>query len=174
MRGSREASAFVALIFIYVLQTSMIARINLPLGGPNLIFIFFLAWVLKHDRLSAAAIGFVVGLLMDLAPPGVSTAGVWTIVLTGVGYGVAVLATRSQDVANSPVVAWLFVASGLLAIFVGRFIIGASIGETEPSFVPLIKLLIGTLIWNLLFAPLALWLTNRLYQVLTPRSELLR
>jgi rod shape-determining protein MreD len=174
MRGSREASAFIALLFAYVLQTSVVARLQLPLGGPNLIFILFLAWALHHDALSGALIGFVVGLLMDFAPPAISTVGAWTIVLTIVGYGIGTLATRSQDLANSPVVGWIFVAGGLLAIFVGRIIIGASIGESEPNCPSLIKSLIGLLCWNLLLAPLALWLSKRLYVSLSPRAELLR
>lgn len=174
MRGSREASAFIALLFVYVLQTSLIARLDLPLGGPNLIFVFFLAWVLQHDALSGAVIGFVVGLLMDFAPPGVSTAGVWTIVLTVVGYGLGTLATRSQDLGNSPVIGWIFLAAGLLAVFVGRLVIGASVGETQSSFPSLFKSLLGILSWNLLLAPLALWLSRRLYRALSPRSELLR
>lgn len=174
MRGSRETSAFIALIAAYVLQTSVIARIDMPLGGPNLIFVFFLAWALQHDALSGAVIGFIVGLLMDFAPPAVSTAGVWTIVLTAVGYGVGALAMRSQDLGRSPLVGWIFLGMGLLAIFVGRFVIGISIGETQPSSLSLFKSLLGILAWNLLLAPLALWLTKRFYRSLSPRSESLR
>ncbi|OIQ75236.1 hypothetical protein GALL_430960 [mine drainage metagenome] len=174
MRGSREASAFIALLFIYVLQTSVIARLNLPLGGPNLIFVFFLAWVLQHNAVSGAIIGSIVGLFMDFAPPGVSTAGVWMIVLTGVGYGLGALATSSKDLTNSPIVGWIFLGAGLLAIFFGRIVIGASIGETQAGFTSLTKSLLGTLSWNLLIAPLALWLSRKLYLGLSTRSELLR
>jgi rod shape-determining protein MreD len=174
MRGSREASAFIALIFLYVVQTSVVARIQLPLGGPNLIFIFFLAWALRHEALSGALIGFVVGLLMDFAPPAISTAGAWTIVLSLVGYGIGTLATRSQDLANSPVVGWIFVGAGLIAIFVGRIIIGASIGEAQSSFASIFQSLIGLLCWNLLLAPFALWLSRRLFVSLSPGMELLR
>lgn len=174
MRGSREASGFVALLLIYVLQTSVIARLNLPLGGPNLIFVFFLAWVLRHDAMAGALIGFVVGLLMDFAPPAVSIAGVWTIVLTLVGYGLGTLATRSQDLDNSPLVAWVFLAAGLLATFLGRLLIGVSIGESQPNFSSLAKLLLGSFAWNLLLAPIGLWLSGRLYVAFSPRTESLR
>ena len=171
MRGSREVSAFVALLFIYVLQTSVVTRLNLPLGGPNFIFVFFLAWVLRHDAMSGALIGFIVGLLMDFAPPSVSTAGVWTVVLTAVGYGVGALAARSQDIGNSPVVAWLFFAVGLFALFVGRLAIGSAIGETQPIISSLAKTLLGLLAWNLIFAPLGLWLSGRLYLALSPQAK---
>lgn len=174
MRGSREVSGFVALLLIYVIQTSVIARLNLPLGGPNLIFIFFLAWVLRHDAMAGALIGFVVGLVMDFAPPAVSTAGVWTIVLTAVGYGIGTLATKSQDLGNSPLVAWVLLAVGLLAIFVARLVIGSAIGETQSNFSSIGKTLLGLLSWNLLLAPLGLWFSRRLYTALAPRVELLR
>jgi rod shape-determining protein MreD len=174
MRGSREASAFIALLIAYVLQTSVVARLQLPLGGPNLIFIFFLAWVLKHDAMTGAIIGFVVGLLMDFAPPAVSTAGAWTFVLAIVGYGIGTLATKSQDLGNSPVVGWIFMGAGLLAIFSGRVLLGASIGESLPGFGDLAKSLIGLLCWNLLLAPVALWFTGRLFHSLSPRAEMLR
>lgn len=174
MRSSREAGAFIALLVAYVLQTSVVARLDLPLGGPNLIFVFFLAWALQHDALSGAVIGFIVGLLLDFAPPAISTAGVWTIVLTVVGYGVGMIAVRSQDLGNSPVVGWIFLAAGLLAIFVGRFVVGASIGETQSSFSSLLKSLVGMLAWNLLLAPLALWFSRRFFRSLSPQSELLR
>jgi len=174
MRGSREISAFIGLLIVYVLQTSAIARLDLPLGGPNLIFVFFLAWTLRHEALSGALIGFIVGLLMDFAPPGSATAGVWMIVLTAVGYGVGAFATRSQDLRNSPVVAWMVVVAGLMSIFIGRFVIGISIGEAQLNLLAFFKLVLGGLLWNSLLAPLALWLSSRLYITLGSRSEALR
>jgi rod shape-determining protein MreD len=174
MRESREASAFVALLIAYAVQTSIIARLQLPFGGPNLIFVLFLAWALQHDALSGALIGFVVGVLMDFAPPAISTAGAWTMVLCVVGYVMGTLAARSQDFGNSPIVGWFFLGFGLIAIFIGRIIVGAAIGESFSNLTSLSKSLAGLLGWDLVIAPLALWLSRRLYVSLSPRAEMLR
>ncbi|HUW78362.1 MAG TPA: rod shape-determining protein MreD [Candidatus Nanopelagicaceae bacterium] len=174
MRGSRELSALIALLFAYVLQTSVIARLQLPLGGPNLVLILFLAWALQHEALHGALIGFTVGMLMDLAPPAISTVGAWTLVLTVVGYGISSLATRSQNLGNSPITDWLLCAVGLLAIFFGRIVVGAAVGEPEASLSALMDILAGLVTWNLLLAPFAIWLSRRLFSSLSPSAEMMR
>jgi len=174
MRGTREISAFIALLFGYVIQTSVIARLNLPMGGPNLVLVLFLVWALRHEAITAALVGFVVGLLLDLAPPGGSTVGVWMIVLTAVGYGVGSIAANNSDFRDSPVIAWLAVVAGLAFIFVGRFIIGISVGEAQLNFFALFKLLVGGLLWNSLLAPVALWFSKWMYATLSEQSDALR
>jgi len=174
MRITRELSAGIALLAAYVMQTSVIARLDLPLGGPNLIFLFFLTWAVLHDAMFGAMIGFTVGLLVDLAPPAASTAGEWTMVLTVVGYGIGAAASRNQEFRDSPLVDWGLIAAGLFAIFAGWLILGFFIGEPHRSGVELLKTLFGLLLWNLAIAPSVLAFSKRVYGAFGPRVELLR
>ncbi len=174
MRIYRELSAGLVLFGAYVIQTSVIARLHLPLGGPNLIFLFFLTWAILHDAKFGALIGFTVGLLVDLAPPAASTAGEWSLVLTIVGYVIGATAMRNQEFRDSPLVDWGLIGLGLIAIFAGWLILGFFIGEPHRSGVELLKTLIGLVLWNLAIAPLVLTLAKRIYGMLSPKAELLR
>jgi rod shape-determining protein MreD len=78
------------LLIAAVLQASLIPRLDLPGGGPNLTYICVLAWALNAPVSQAALWAFVGGLFYDLlsaVPLGTSSLGLVLIIyfISGLG-----------------------------------------------------------------------------------------
>ena len=101
-------------LFLFILQESLFNLVRLPIGGFSLFLIFTMCWAALSTPEVGALTGFGAGLLLDLAPANEGPIGQWTLILIGVGYGIAFLRYGDDSLRGSPFSLVVLVASGVV------------------------------------------------------------
>lgn len=160
-RYAKDAALVGIALLVIVLQTSVVTRISWPLNGPNLILLLFIPWVLSETPFRAALIGFLMGVFIDLAPPGNGPAGQWALVMTIVGFGLATYAESSRDLARSPLVEVGIFFLGAFALLLLWGVLGVMVGDDRASAKYFFQFIPGSLLWNMVLAPFVLPLVRK-------------
>jgi rod shape-determining protein MreD len=96
VRGRVFAAATALLLAAVILQVCVVARLNLPLGRPDLVIMLLAAVALIEGPVPGALLGFVVGLAGDLFSTHVLGQSALMLCLVGYGAGLVVgVAERS-------------------------------------------------------------------------------
>ena len=157
---------------VFLLQEGFLNRINFFLGGFSLYLAFFIAWVIHEDRSSALIIGFIAGFIADLSPTLEAPFGLWTFVLTSVGYLISVNLQGSLDAIDSPVTVTISTVIGSTAALIAFLICGAILGNEFGAFGSIFKTLLGNAIWTFLLSPIYVPITGALRRAsLTARER---
>src|SRR3954469_14058769 len=126
----RGLAYLLVLLLAVVLQVSFFGYFSYEGVVPNLVLLVVVAAGLTRGPEIAAVLGFVGGLLIDLAPPSTHIAGRWALALVVVGY----LAGRvRRDAGSSAVGALVTVAA---CSFVGTSIFALSGMVLQDPSVP--------------------------------------
>lgn len=162
MNPARVALAAALLITAAIVQVTVVNRLGLPGGGPDLVLLVVASLAVVQGSLAGAVTGFVGGLLVDLVPPAAGPFGLSALVLCLVGYLAGML---RSDTRRSPVlvVSVVVLLSGL-AVLVALGV-GMLFGESAPPGRELTSVLLGTVLYDLLLAPFVvpavIWLARR-------------
>ncbi|MBS2961697.1 rod shape-determining protein MreD [Actinocrinis puniceicyclus] len=81
----RAALVATAAIVTLVLELSVAPRLHLPYAVPDLVVLAVFAFAAQWGAAAGASAGFAIGLVQDLAPPGLGALGRNALVLTVVG-----------------------------------------------------------------------------------------
>ncbi|RNL78803.1 rod shape-determining protein MreD [Nocardioides marmorisolisilvae] len=162
MTAMRSAALTVLVCFAIVAQTVIFRFISVDGVVPNLALILVVVAAIARGSQFAAVLGFGAGLLLDLAPPADHIAGRWALALVIVGY----LAGRvRQDARTSPMMAVVLVGA---ASFIGTSLFalsGAVLGDGTWAIDETIRVIVISVLWDLMLAPflvpLLLWLLDR-------------
>jgi rod shape-determining protein MreD len=148
MRGA----AIGALVCLAVVSQAVVFR-HIAIDGvvPNLALVLVVVVAIDRGPRYAAVLGFSAGLLLDLAPPADHVAGRWALALVVVGY----LAGRvRQDARSSTLTAVLVVGA---ASFVGTSLYafsGVLLGDGALPVDQMLQVIVTSVLWDLLLAPL--------------------
>jgi rod shape-determining protein MreD len=132
---------------------------------PNLCLLVVVAAALVRGPEQAAVLGFVAGVLLDLAPPADHVAGRWALALVIVGY---VAGRMRQDTKPTAVAVVMTVAA---ASFVGTSIYALSgllLQDPVVSVSDLLPVIVVSVAWDVLLTPLVLPPVMRLFTALDP------
>ena len=162
MTALRNAAITGLVCFAIVAQTVIFRFVSVDGVVPNLALILVVVAAIARGSQFAALLGFGAGLLLDLAPPADHVAGRWALALVLVGY----LAGRvRQDARNSPMTAVVLVGA---ASFIGTSLFalsGAVLGDGTWAVDETIRVIVISVLWDLMLAPFAvpllLWLLDR-------------
>jgi rod shape-determining protein MreD len=80
------AIVIMMVVVAAVLQTTLLARVGLPGGNPDLLLLAVIAVGLATGPNYGAAVGFGAGMLADTLPPDLTTLGTSAMILAVVGY----------------------------------------------------------------------------------------
>ncbi len=131
MAPLRALALTLMVTLAVVLQVTAFGHLSYAGVVPNLALLLVVAAALVRGPEFAASLGFVAGLVIDLAPPADHVAGQWALALVLVGY----LAGRVRhDAGTSAVAAVLTVAA---CSFVGTSVFALSgmlLGAPVPAF----------------------------------------
>ena len=118
---------------------------------PDLALVLVVVAAIDRGPQFAAVLGFAAGMLLDLAPPADHVAGRWALALVVVGY----LAGRvRQDARSSAFTAVLVVGAGS---FVGTSLYafsGVLLGDGSVPVDQMLRVIVTSVLWDLLLAPL--------------------
>lgn len=173
MSPSRLGVSTAFLFFIFVIQESVISRIHLPITGFSLYLAVLICLIALEDGNGAVVMGFIGGLVLDLAPTSQSPFGQWALIFTIIGYLVSSNLESIGDFTSEPMTFVLFISVGsalALSIYLAA---GVVLGENIGSFSRALVVVFGNFIWTLLFTPFFLPLIRRAREsTLTSRERM--
>lgn len=162
-RTSLTISFFFSL---FLIQESLINRIEFFIGGFSLYLALLFSWLATEEKGEAYLSAFIAGIILDLTPSFDTPVGLWTATLLVLSYLISTYRESLGDLDERPMTAalYLVVASSLaLLIFV---ILSGVLGNAIPPLSTVSKEITGNALWTLLFSPLYFPLVNRLKSLL--------
>ena len=165
MNGIRLGIAMAVVSVALVLQVSLFPHLAWQGVVPNLCLLVVVAAALTRGAQFAAVLGFLTGVVLDLAPPADHVAGRWALALVVVGY---VAGRMRQEVKPTAVAVVSTVAA---SSFIGTSIFALSgliLGDGAVAFGELIQVILVAVIWDVLLTPFVLPPVMTLFNRLEP------
>jgi rod shape-determining protein MreD len=165
------STAFLFLIF--AVQESVVSRVHLPITGFSLYLAVLICLIALEDRNGAVVMGFIGGLVLDLAPSSQSPFGQWALIFTLIGYIIASNMESVGDFTSEPISFVLFIAAGSAAALFTYLMASMLLGENIGSVTRALVVVAGNFFWTLLFTPFFLPLIRRAREAtLTSREKM--
>jgi rod shape-determining protein MreD len=153
MIAVRALAATLAVCLAVLLQVSVFPHLAWDGIVPDLALLVVVGAALTRGPQVAVALGFVAGVVLDLAPPADHLAGRWALALVLVGY---VAGRVRQDVRPN---AWAVVATVAACSFLGTSVFAISglvVGDTTLATGEILEVVAVSLLWDVLLTPLVL------------------
>jgi rod shape-determining protein MreD len=168
MTAVRNAGVVLLVAFAVVAQSVVFRHVAIDGVVPDLALLVVVAAAIAQGPRYGAVLGFAAGLLLDLAPPADHAAGRWGLALVVVGY----LAGRvRQDARTSTLTAVLVVGA---ASFVGTSLFafsGAVLDDGAPPVDQMLRIIVTSVLWDVLLAPVLVPVLLWLFDALRPARE---
>jgi rod shape-determining protein MreD len=168
MAAIRGIVLVLLLLLAAVLQVSFFGFFTLEGVVPNLVLLVVVAVAIARGPEVAAPLGFLGGLVLDLAPPADHVAGRWALALVvaaNVAGRVRQDARRSTVVALVTVAAASFLATSVFALS------GMALGDTVVDPAAALRVVAVSVGYDLLLAPFVLPVVFRLLHSEQPQSR---
>ena len=148
MSGRRLLLGAVTVITALLLQTTVLARLPLPGGLPDLLLVLVVAFALVEGPRSGTVTGFVTGLLADLRAD--HELGRLALVYALVGYLAGLLQDDRPRSALLPVATVAAAAAGAVTVYALEGLLLGDPRITREAFWPSLG---GTLAYSVLLTP---------------------
>ena len=161
----RVLGATVALTVALVLQVSVFPHFAWHGVVPNLVLLVVVGAALVRGAEFAMVLGFIAGVLLDLAPPADHVAGRWALALLVVGYvagRVAPDARASAGAVVATVAACSFLGTSVFALS------GLVLRDPAVGIPDVLQVIAGAVVFDVLVTPLVLPLVMGLFLRLEP------
>lgn len=171
MSQLRAFNTSIFLFVIFLIQETIVSRINFPLNGFSLYIAALMVVLSLEDRTGSLVFGFIGGLIMDLSIAADTPFGQWALVMTLMGYLFSINKESIGDYTETPVVfiGFISIASGLsLLIFA---IVGTLLGEEMGGLVRNLGLIFANSLWTFLIIPLFLPLIIKMRRIMLTSRE---
>jgi len=169
MSAFRWAVTVALVVLALVLQVSLFPHLAIDGVVPNLCLLVVVATALVRGPEQAAVLGFVAGVLLDLAPPADHVAGRWALALVIVGYVAG--RVRPETGHDLRLTATSVVATVAASSFVGTSVYAISgllLQDPVVSIGDLLPVILLGVVWDVLLTPLVLPGLMRLLGALEP------
>jgi rod shape-determining protein MreD len=171
MSRIRVLNTSLFLLLVFLIQTSLIARINFPVGGFSIYIAILMVVLSLEDRNGSLVFGFIGGLIMDLAPSAQTPFGQWALAMTVIGYLFSVNRETVGDFNDRPLALTSLVsvaASVSMLIFI---IIGALLGQNNGGLLNSLSIIFTNLLWTFLITPIFMPLILKVRKILLTNRE---
>ncbi|MBD8868927.1 rod shape-determining protein MreD [Nocardioides donggukensis] len=165
MSAARGLVALLVVSAAVVLQVSLFPHVAWEGVVPNLALLVVVGAALVRGPETAAALGFLAGAMIDLAPPADHIAGRWALALVVVGY----LAGRMRQEARPSATA--VVATVAAASFVGSSVFALSgllLRDPVLAVTDIVEVVLVAVVWDVLLTPFVLPPVMALFRRLEP------
>ncbi|MGI8614850.1 MAG: rod shape-determining protein MreD [Nocardioidaceae bacterium] len=167
--GALRALVTAAAVVVAVsLQSGPLAALAVAGVVPDLVLLLVVGVALVRGPQHAAVVGFLSGLVLDLAPPADHTAGRWALALLVVGYLAGLV---SQDARHSAVAAIVTVAA---AAFVGSSVFALSgllLGDPGVTVAHVLSVVPVEVLYDVALTPVVLPLVVAVSRRLEPGTD---
>ena len=144
MSGVRVLNTSIFLFVVFLIQETLISRINFPIDGFSLYLATLMVLLSLEDRSGSIVFGFIGGLIMDLSIAADTPFGQWALILTLVGYLFSLNKESIGDFTQSPIVFVTFISLASAFALVVYLIIGALLGQNTGALSHLISIVLLT------------------------------
>ncbi|MGY2874203.1 rod shape-determining protein MreD [Marmoricola sp. URHA0025 HA25] len=168
MNALRGAGVAALVCVAVVFQTVVFRHVAIDGVVPDLALVLVVVAAIDRGPEYGALLGFVAGLLVDLAPPADHVAGRWALALVVVGY----LAGRVRQDARSSALAAVLVVGA--ASFVGTSVYalsGVVVGDGSFPVDQTVQVIVTSVLWDVLLAPLLVPLLLAAFAALGPGRD---
>lgn len=160
------------LLLAFVIQESLVNRVNFFIGGFAFYLAFSIVWILKEDRSTALLVGFISGLIADLSPTLEAPFGLWMLVMTGFAFILTNYVRGSLDPNLSPLTLSIVTATGSAVALILFVSFGAVLGQDVASINSLVSEIFGNTIWSFVLSPIFIPFALKLHHLsLTARER---
>jgi len=156
MSGVRVLNTSMFLFVVFLIQETLISRINFPIDGFSLYLATLMVLLSLEDRSGSIVFGFIGGLIMDLSIAADTPFGQWALILTLVGYLFSLNKESIGDFTQSPLVFVTFISLASAFALVVYLIIGALPGQNTGALSHLISIVFANSLWTFFLTPLFL------------------
>ena len=156
MSRIRVLNTSIFLFAIFLLQETVVSRINFPIDGFSLYLAALMVLLSLEDRNGALVFGFIGGLIMDLSAAADTPFGQWALVLTAIGYLFSVNKESIGDFTDSPIIFLVFISLASALSLLLFLVIGAMLGQESGTFTHAISIIFANTLWSFLITPLFL------------------
>src|SRR5450755_1606192 len=156
MRRTALSAGFIVVALM--LQLSLVDRLPLPGGAPDLVLLVVVALGLTGGPLTGMLAGFWAGLALDVAPPAGDLLGEHALVFCLVGYGCGRLSGMvDRSAASSLGIAAVAAAGGEVL----QVIVGLMFGDPGVSWPAIRVVLPSSVLQDILVSPFVVYLAMR-------------
>lgn len=150
MTFQRIALRVAVVITVVLAQVTVINRMRLPLGGPDLLLVVVVAFALVGGSQRGATFGFFAGLAADVMPPTYHFAGELAFAYTIVGYLAGMLDAGEE---SSVLTIIGVVAAASVAVVLLFAALGDLLGDARITAGVTLHALAGTVVYDVVLAP---------------------
>lgn len=171
MSRLRVFNTTLFLLTVFLIQETIISRINFPINGFSLYIATLMVVLSLEYRSGALVFGFIGGLVMDLSVGADTPFGQWALVMTIMGYLFSINKESIGDYTDSPLtlIGFISIASAFsLLLFV---VIGTLLGEEMGGVFRNISLIFANTIWTILITPIFIPVIMRVRKALLTGKE---
>ncbi|CAB4949891.1 unannotated protein [freshwater metagenome] len=171
MSQLRVFNTSIFLFVIFLIQETIVSRINFPINGFSLYIAALMVVLSLEDRTGSMVFGFIGGVIMDLSIAADTPFGQWALVMTVMGYLFSINKESIGDFTETPVVfvGFISIASGLSLIFFA--IVGTLLGEEMGGIFRNFRLIFVNSLWTFLIIPLFLPLIVKMRRIMLTSRE---
>lgn len=171
MNAARLSKTISALIFIYLFQITVVARIDFPFGSFDLFLLCALVFIAVSDRIGAISIGFISGILLDLTPGLDSPIGQWMLIMTLMGWVISLNRESVGNFEDSPFLFVVIICSALAISLLIYLILSYLLGENTGAFLNNLKAIFIETLWSFFLSPLLMPLILKLNNQIQSNQE---
>lgn len=163
---ARTTAALALLIAALTLQVGLFPQLAIAGVVPNLALLVVIGAAIVRGPQYAAVLGFVAGLVVDLAPPSDHVAGRWALAFVIAGYLAGLVrrdAEESAVAAIATVAGCSFVATSVFALS------GLLLGDDGVTVERVFTVVPVGVLYDVLLAPVVIPLVIAIFRRLDPR-----
>jgi len=171
MSQIRVINTSLFLLLTFLIQESVIARINFPLGGFTLYIAVLIIVLSLEDRTGSLVFGFIGGLILDLSPAAQSPFGQWALAMTFIGYLFSVNRETVGDFNDRPITFISLISFGAAVSMITFLVIGVLLGQNNGGVVRNLTLIFANSFWTFLIVPIFIPITLKVRKLLLTNRE---
>jgi len=171
MSSVRVLNTSLFLFLVFLIQTTLIARINFPIGGFSLYIATLMVVLSLEDRTGSLVFGFIGGLIMDLSPSAQTPFGQWALAMTFIGYLFSVNRESVGDFNDRPLALTSLVSVASSVSLFTFIVIGVLLGQNNGGFLRNLSVIFINFIWTFLITPIFMPLILRVRKILLTNRE---
>jgi rod shape-determining protein MreD len=150
---------------------TIVDQIQFPFGSPSLFLLFILSWAALSSPEIGAILGFSGGLLLDLSANSAGPFGLWTLILSLIGFGIAFIRYGDEGAIANPFIFIIYVSVAVALTLTAYLLLGMLFGVNVGSTAQILRNIIGSGSWSMIFMPILLPLNSRLHQFVFDTRE---
>jgi rod shape-determining protein MreD len=150
MTFQRIALRIAVVITVLLLQVTVVNRMRLPLGGPDLLVVVVVAFALVGGSQRGAVLGFFAGLTADFLPPTYHYAGELAFAYTVIGYLAGMLEAGEESSVLTIIGVVAAASVGVVLLYAA---LGDLLGNARITAGATAHALGGTVVYDVVLAP---------------------